>query len=58
MQLEGNARRVFDVLKAPEHGIQIGNHLTYVLIEMGYQVYRLGLGSALRADEFPGVTIE
>jgi hypothetical protein len=58
MQLEGNARRVIDVLKTPKHGIQIWNHFTYVLIEMGYQVYRLGLGSALGADKFLGVTIE
>jgi hypothetical protein len=58
MQLEGNARRGIDVLKTPERGVQIWNHFTYVLIEMGYQVDRLGLGSALGADKFLGVTIE
>ena len=58
MVLEGNGTRVFGVLKASEHGIQIGNHLTDILIEIGYQVYRLGFGSARETDEFLGVTIE
>jgi hypothetical protein len=57
LQLEGNTGRVIDVLKTPKRGIQIRNHFTYVLIEMGYQVYRLGLGSALGADKFLRVTI-
>src|SRR5208337_478220 len=37
LQPEGNAGRVIDVLKTPEHRIQIRNHLAYVLIETGYQ---------------------
>jgi hypothetical protein len=57
MQPKGNGTRIFGVLKAPEHGIQIGNHLTDVLIEMGDEVQRLGFGPAREAGEFLGVTI-
>jgi len=51
MQLEGNGRRVFDILKTPKGGIQIRNHFTCVLIEMGCQVHRLSLVSRFTLEE-------
>ena len=35
MELEGNRNRVLDELKATENGVEIGDHLANVLVQMG-----------------------
>jgi hypothetical protein len=48
-------RRVLEIFIAPEDGVEIGEHLGDILVQVGDAVYGLESGIALGSENFFGI---